>query len=336
MQKLVAPNLSGWQIRTQHPLRILILAVLSISLCAIEPVAAQSSPPPQKSSQTKKQKPSNPKQVRTTVNRPKSKKVAPDRPSFANAMGLRNQPDDQQTKEVLFEKNPDVILPIASITKLMTAMVVLDSNAPLDEVLTITQAEVKIYAKSRLSLGTKLSREEALLLALMSSENRASQLLASNYPGGVPAFIEAMNHKAYALGMTHSSFTDPTGLLASNVSTGEDLARLLIASYNYKLIRDFSVWPDMTMVINKRPQVFLNTNRLVRAGDMEIGLQKTGFISAAGRCLVMQAKVNGMPLLLVFLDSVGTQSRFADAVRVKDWIESYQPGEPKAIRRLTM
>ena len=242
MQKPVAPNLSGWQIRTQHPLRILILVVLSISLCAIEPVAAQSSPPPQKSSQDKKQKPSNPKQVRTTVNRPKSKKVAPDRPSFATAMGLRNQQDDlslkssvamvidQQTKEVLFEKNPDVSLPIASITKLMTAMVVLDSNAPLDEVLTITQAEVKIYAKSRLSLGTKLTREEALLLALMSSENRASQLLASNYPGGVPAFIEAMNHKAYALGMTHSSFTDPTGLLASNVSTGEDLARLLIAS----------------------------------------------------------------------------------------------------------
>jgi D-alanyl-D-alanine endopeptidase (penicillin-binding protein 7) len=214
--------------------------------------------------------------------------------------------------------------------------VVLDSNAPLDEVLTITQAEVKIYAKSRLSLGTKLTREEALLLALMSSENRASQLLATNYPGGLSAFIEAMNHKAYALGMTQSSFTDPTGLLASNVSTGEDLARLLIASYNYKLIREFSVWPDMTMVINKRPQVFLNTNRLVRAGDMEIGLQKTGFISAAGRCLVMQAKVNGMPLLLVFLDSVGTQSRFADAVRVKDWIESYQPGEPKPIRRLTM
>ena len=164
MQKPVAPNLSGWQIRTQHPLRILILAVLSISLCAIEPAVAHSSPPPQKSSQTKKQKPSNPKQVRTTVNRPKSKKVAPDRPSFANAMGLRNQPDDlslkssvamvidQQTKEVLFEKNPDVSLPIASITKLMTAMVVLDSNAPLDEVLTITQAEVKIYAKSRLSL----------------------------------------------------------------------------------------------------------------------------------------------------------------------------------------
>lgn len=263
-------------------------------------------------------------------------------------MGLRNQQDelnlkssvamviDQQTKEILFEKNPDVSLPIASITKLMTAMVVLDSNAPLDEVLTITQEDVKIYAKSRLSLGTKLTREEALLLALMSSENRASYILARNYPGGVPAFIEAMNHKAYSLGMTYSNFADPTGLLVANVSTAEDLARMLIASYNYKMIRDFSVWPDMTMVINKRPQVFLNTNRLVRAGDMEIGLQKTGFISAAGRCLVMQAKVNGVPLILVFLDSVGTQSRFADAVRVKDWIESYQPGEPKPIRRLTM
>jgi len=218
--KPVVPNLSDWQRRTQLPLRILILAALSITLCAIEPASAQSSPPP-KNTQAKKQKSANPKQVRTTVNRPKgtSKKEVPDRPSFANAMGLRNQQDelslkssvamviDQQTKEVLFEKNPDVSLPIASITKLMTAMVVLDSNAPLDEVLTITQAEVKIYAKSRLSLGTKLTREEALLLALMSSENRASQLLATNYPGGLSAFIEAMNHKAYALGMTQSSFT---------------------------------------------------------------------------------------------------------------------------------
>ncbi len=345
----VAPLLSDLQIRIQHPLRFLALTLLSICLCAIEPVFAQSSPPT-KTTQAKKPKSPNPKQVRTTVNRPKTTNVQESggRPSFATAKGLRNQQDelnlkssvamvvDQQTKEVLFEKNPDVSLPIASITKLMTAMVVLDSNAPLDEVLTITQEDVKIYAKSRLALGTKLTREEALLLALMSSENRASYILARYYPGGVPAFIEAMNHKAYSLGMTHSTFADPTGLLATNVSTAEDLARMLVASYNYKLIREFSIWPDMTMVINKRPQVFLNTNRLVRAGDMEIGLQKTGFISAAGKCLVMQAKVNGLPLLLVFLDSVGTQSRFADAVRVKDWIERYQPGEPKPIRRLTM
>jgi serine-type D-Ala-D-Ala endopeptidase (penicillin-binding protein 7) len=346
---LVAPFLSGLQIRIQHPLRFLALVFLGISLCVMKPALAQSSQPA-KTTQAKKPKSPNPKQVRTTVNRPKVANVQESggRPSFATAMGLRNQQDelnlkssvamvvDQQTKDVLFEKNPDVSLPIASITKLMTAMVVLDSSAPLDEVLTITQEDVKIYAKSRLALGTKLTREEALLLALMSSENRASYILARYYPGGVPAFIEAMNHKAYSLGMTHSKFTDPTGLLATNVSTAEDLARMLIASYNYKLIREFSIWPDMTMVINKRPQVFLNTNRLVRAGDMEIGLQKTGFISAAGKCLVMQAKVNGLPLLLVFLDSVGTQSRFADAVRVKDWIERYQPGEPKSIRRLTM
>ena len=355
----VTRHLSEKQTGARRPLQILLLGILSITLGITEPVLAQSSSAPQvnkpkqsaqgnKSTVAQKPKSANPKQVRTTVNRPKNPPQAAGRPSFATAMGLRNQPDDlnlkssvamvvdQHSKEILFEKNPDVSLPIASITKLMTAMVVLDSNAPLDEVLTITQEDVKIYAKSRLSLGTKLTREEALLLALMSSENRAAYLLARNYPGGAKAFVEAMNHKAYSLGMTHSNFTDPTGLLATNVSTAEDLARMLVASYNYKLIREFSVWPDTTLVINKRPQVFLNTNRLVRAGDMEIGLQKTGCISAAGRCLVMQARVNGLPLLLVFLDSVGTQSRFADAVRVRDWIESYQPGEPKAIRRLTM
>ena len=351
----VVPHLSDWQTVAKHPLYFLVLGLISMIVCMSNPVFAQGTPnsagpTPNKSTQAKKQKSANPKQVRTTVNRPKN--VAGNQsaglPSFATALGLRNQQDelnlkssvamvvDQQSKDILFEKNPDVSLPIASITKLMTAMVVLDSNAPLDEVLTITQEDVKIYAKSRLALGTKLTREEALLLALMSSENRASHLLARNYPGGVKEFVEAMNHKAYSLGMTHSNFSDPTGLLATNVSTAEDLARMLVASYNYKLIREFSVWPDTTIVVNKRPQVFLNTNRLVRSGDMEIGLQKTGFISAAGKCLVMQAKVNGLPLLLVFLDSVGTQSRFADAVRVRDWIESYQPGEPKAIRRLTM
>lgn len=339
--------------RVRRPLQIFLLGLFCTALVVTSPAWAQSTSgsqtnKPKQNSQANKSKSSNPKQVRTTVNRPKNQAQTAGRPSFATAMGLRNQPDDlnlkssvamvvdQHSKEILFEKNPDVSLPIASITKLMTAMVVLDSNAPLDEVLTITQEDVKIYAKSRLGLGTKLTREEALLLALMSSENRASYLLARNYPGGAKAFVEAMNHKAYSLGMTQSSFTDPTGLLATNVSTAEDLARMLVASYNYKLIREFSVWPDTTLVINKRPQVFLNTNRLVRAGHMEIGLQKTGFISAAGKCLVMQANVNGLPLLLVFLDSVGTQSRFADAVRVRDWIESYQPGEPKPIRRLTM
>jgi D-alanyl-D-alanine endopeptidase (penicillin-binding protein 7) len=178
-----------------------------------------------------------------------------------------------------------------------------------------------------------MTREDALHLALMASENRAAYTLARNYPGGVPAFVDAMNRKARELGMDHSHFADPTGLLSENVSTAEDLTRMVNAAYQYKLIREYSTWPDLTMVIAKRPQKFLNTNRLVRSGDMDIGLQKTGFINAAGKCLVMQARVNNTPLLLVFLDSVGTQSRFADAVRVRDWYERMPTGT-QPIRRL--
>jgi D-alanyl-D-alanine endopeptidase (penicillin-binding protein 7) len=286
-----------------------------------------------------------PKTVRTTVTRT-SEPVVVARPSFATALGLRGQHDDlslkssvamvvnQDTKEVYFEKNSSVSLPIASITKLMTAMVVLDSKLPLDDTIVINADDVHIYRSSRLAGGTTLTREEALLLALMSSENRAAYTLGRNYPGGITAFVDAMNRKAREIGMTHSHFADPTGLMSENVASAEDLTRMLSAAYQYKMIREFSTWPDLTMVIAKRPQKFLNTNRLVRAGDMNIGLQKTGFINAAGKCLVMQARVNNTPLLLVFLDSVGTQSRFADAVRVKDWYERMPSGEPQAIRRL--
>lgn len=285
------------------------------------------------------------KTVRTTVTRSSDSVVAA-RPSFATALGLRGQHDDlslkssvamvvnQDTKDVYFEKNSSVSLPIASITKLMTAMVVLDSKLPLDETLVINSEDVNIYKTSRLAGGTVLTREEALLLSLMSSENRAAYTLGRNYPGGISAFIDAMNRKAREIGMTHSHFADPTGLKSENVASAEDLARMLSAAYQYKVIREFSTWPDLTMIIAKRPQKFLNTNRLVRAGDMNIGLQKTGFINAAGKCLVMQARVNNTPLLLVFLDSVGSQSRFADAVRVRDWYERMPSGEPQAIRRL--
>lgn len=285
-----------------------------------------------------------PKTVRVTVTR-SAEPVVPARPSLATALGLRGQHDDlnlkssvamvvnQDTKEVYFEKNPSVSLPIASITKLMTAMVVLDAKMPLDETLVINSEDVQSYRSSRLAGGTVLTREEALLLALMSSENRAAYTLGRNYPGGVSAFVGAMNRKAKELGMDHSHFADPTGLMSENVATAEDLTRMLSAAYQYKTIREFSTWPDLTMVIAKRPQKFLNTNRLVRSGDMNIGLQKTGFINAAGKCLVMQARVNNTPLLLVFLDSVGTQSRFADAVRVRDWYER-MPSGAQPIRRL--
>ena len=288
--------------------------------------------------------PKKPKTVRVTVTRSAEPAVAA-RPSLATALGLRGQHDElslkssvvmvvnQDTKEVYFEKNPSVSLPIASITKLMTAMVVLDSKLPMDETIVINAEDVRSYGGSRLAGGTELTREEALLLALMSSENRAAYTLGRNYPGGIRSFVDAMNRKAKELGMEHSHFADPTGLLSENVATGEDLTRMLNAAYQYKMIREFSTWPDLTMVIAKRPQKFLNTNRLVRSGDMNIGLQKTGFINAAGKCLVMQARVNNTPLLLVFLDSVGTQSRFADAVRVRDWYER-MPAGTQPIRRL--
>jgi len=288
-----------------------------------------------------------PKRVRITVTRQPSNAVAEvTRPSFATALGLRGQHDElslkssvalvvnQDTKEVIFEKNPNVSLPIASITKLMTAMVVLDSKLPLDQILVINFDDVQSYKNSRISLGAAFSREDFLRLALMSSENRAAYTLGRNYPGGMTAFVAAMNRKAKELGMTHSHYADPTGLMSENVASAEDLTRMLSAAYQYKLIREFSTWPEQTIVINNRPQKFLNTNRLVRTGNMDIGLQKTGFINAAGKCLVMQARVNGAPLLLVFLDSVGTQSRFADAERVRDWYERIPVGTASAGRQL--
>ena len=288
--------------------------------------------------------PKRPKRVRVAVTR-SMEPVVPAMPSLATALGLRNQHDqlnlkstvvlvvNQDTKDVYYEKNPSVSLPIASISKLMTAMVMLDAKLPMDEALVINAEDAHIYKHSRLAEGTILTREDALHLALMSSENRAAYTLARNYPGGVPAFIAAMNRKAKELGMEHTHFEDPTGLTSENVASAEDLTRMLNAAYQYKIIREFSTWPDMTMMIANRPQKFLNTNRLVRAGDMDIGLQKTGFINAAGRCLVMQARINNTPLLLVFLDSVGTQSRFADAVRVRDWYER-MPSGAQPIRRL--
>jgi len=296
----------------------------------------------------KKPAPKNQKQVRTSTTRAKSAK-APDekRPSFAAAMGLRGNQDDlnlkssvalivdRQTHEVLFEKNAHAALPIASITKLMTSLVVLEAQLPLDETIVIEQSDVNAYpgrTRSRVTQGAKMTREQAMILSLMSSENRVSQALGRNFPGGIPAFVEAMNAKAKLLGMSQSKFADPTGLSSDNISSPEDLTRLVEAAYQYKVIREFSTRPDYSIMIGNREQKFVNTNRLVRASDMDIGLQKTGYISAAGRCLVMQAKVVGRDVVMVFLDSVGKQSRFADAVRVREWLEANP--SPESIRKL--
>lgn len=286
-----------------------------------------------------------PKTVRTTVVHRDDEELRPRR-SFASALGLAKMADDlnlkssvamivdQRSGDVLFEKNPDTVLPIASITKLMTAMVVLDAKQSLDEMLYINDEDVRIYKPSRLSLGTEISRREALLLALMSSENRAAYTLGRNFPGGVSAFIQAMNRKAKEIGMMRSRFADPTGLTNLNAASAEDLSRLVNAAYQYPLIREYSTHMSHSKVIQGRTQEFISSNRLVRSGDMEIGLQKTGYIADAGRCLVMQATVKGKPVIMVFLDSVGKQSRFADAVRVKEWIE--ETNEVRSIRRVSL
>lgn len=292
----------------------------------------------QAKSNSKPKSANNQKNVRTSTTRKNAvEKHTEKRPSFAAAMGFRGNEDllslkssvalivDRETHEVLFEKNAHATLPIASITKLMTSLVVMDAGLPLDENLTIHQDDVNTYpgrTRSRVTQHAKMTREEALLLALMSSENRTAYALGRNYPGGIKSFVDAMNAKAQMLGMTQSKFADPTGLSSENISSPEDLTRLVEAAYQHKVIRDFSIRSDYSMMIGNREQKFVNTNRLVRAGDMDIGLQKTGYISAAGRCLVMQARIQERDVVMVFLDSVGTQSRFADAVRVKKWLES--------------
>ncbi|SDD04621.1 murein-DD-endopeptidase. Serine peptidase. MEROPS family S11 [Cupriavidus sp. YR651] len=265
----------------------------------------------------------------------------PAKPSLAEAMGLRDTEDalalrssvalvmDQNTNEVLFQKNPTAVLPIASITKLMTAVVVMDSHLPMDEVLTVSEEDrdTEKHSSSRLRFGTQLTRQELLLLALMSSENRAASVLGRSYPGGLPAFVGAMNRKARELGMNDSHFVDSSGLSSSNVSSAMDLARLVNAAYRNPTIREFSTQTEHEVNVLGRTQHYVSTNRLVRGGNWEIGLQKTGFISEAGQCLVMQARVNDRNVVMVFLDSVGKLSRFADATRVRNWLE-HSPATP--------
>ena len=211
---------------------------------------------------------------------------------------------DQRTGEVLLSKNPDAVLPIASITKVMTSLVVLDAQLPLAEAVEISAEDIDTEkgSRSRLRPGTRLTRAELLQLALMSSENRAAHALARHYPGGMPAFVAAMNAKARQLGMTASRFSDPTGLSDRNVSNAHDLARMLRAAYDYPLVRQFSTAPELTVDAGYRMISFRNTNRLIDHSSWSIGLQKTGYIAEAGRCLVMQANIESRPVLMVLLD----------------------------------
>jgi serine-type D-Ala-D-Ala endopeptidase (penicillin-binding protein 7) len=242
---------------------------------------------------------------------------------------------DQSTGEVLYSKNESAVVPIASITKLMTAMVTLDAGLPLDEEVTITREHLPTVEgaklRSALRIGDKIKRDDLLKLALMASENRAAAALATSYPGGLDLFVEAMNAKAQLLAMGDTRYVEPTGLSAENVSSAGDLARLVTAAHTYPLIREYSTAKSHEIRVGKRKLSYHNTNRLVSSPSWEIGLQKTGFIRAAGRCLVMQANIEERPLIFVLLDSVGKYTRIGDANRLRRWLEATKALASEAI-----
>ena len=239
--------------------------------------------------------------------------------------------EDQQTGERLVEKQVEAVLPIASITKLMTAMVVLDAKMNLQESLTIVPEDVDTirHSRSHLPVNTHLRRTDALLLALMASENRAAHALGRTYPGGLGTFVAAMNAKSRSLGLVETRFEDPTGISSRNVSSARDLARMVDAAYRYRIIREFTICKETTIQSGRRTLQFRNSNRLIRNPRWQIGLSKTGFIDEAGRCLVMQAEVANRPMLFVLLDSQGKLTRFGDANRIRQWIEGSQAARQK-------
>jgi D-alanyl-D-alanine endopeptidase (penicillin-binding protein 7) len=232
---------------------------------------------------------------------------------------------DQETGLPLFSKNADNPMPIASITKLMTAMVVLDAKLNLDEPVVIDKEDIDTLkgSRSRLPVGTAFRREDLMRLALMASDNRAAAALGRAYPGGSVAFVEAMNAKARLIGLENTRFVDPTGLAPGNVASPHDLARMVSAASQYDQIREYSTTPSLNVTLpnSKRPMGFVNTNALVRGGGWDIGLSKTGYINEAGKCLVMQAMIASRPVVIVLLDSWGKLTRIGDANRIKKWIE---------------
>lgn len=268
--------------------------------------------------------------VRTVVSRSQS---------VGQLAGLHGTPDvlnlkssvalviDQDTSEVLFSKNDQAVVPIASLTKLMTGLVLSEANLPMDEMITISQADVDTEkgSSSRLGVGTELSRGELLHLALMSSENRAAHALGRSYPGGLQVFVDLMNAKAQSLGMNDTRYVEPTGLSSKNQSSARDLVKLVGMAHRDPILRELSTSPSYQVEVGNRTLQYNNTNRLVKNPSWDIGLQKTGYISEAGRCLVMQVKVAGRQVIMVLLDSAGQLSRLGDAERIRRWVEAIPP-----------
>jgi serine-type D-Ala-D-Ala endopeptidase (penicillin-binding protein 7) len=317
---------------------VAIAFAVAASTVAFEPAFAAEGRTAAKSARKSVSAKSN-RSVRAVMPRRVVRVQEPPRLSFGQIAGLHGADDplelkssvalvlDQETNEVLFSKNPNAVLPIASITKLMTALVITEAGLPLDEALTVTQDDVDTEkgSHSRLRVGTQLTRGEMLHLALMASENRAANVLGRQYPGGLSAFVAAMNRKAVALGMSDTRYVEPTGLSSMNQSSARDLAVLVKAASEHQLIRQLSTSPEHSVAIGSRQMQFRNTNSLVRSPSWEIGLQKTGYISEAGRCVVMQATLHGRQLIMVLLDSAGRYSRLGDAERIRKWLTDSHP-----------
>ena len=320
-----------FKLKEHHLKRLLIATSLGLltSLCAMHAQASTN----QKKPTVQKSKPS---VVKTHVRQAKAFKAAPVIPSFGQKAGLHATSDmldlkssvayviDQDTHEVLLSKNDQAVLPIASITKLMTGVIISEAKLPMDESITITQDDVDTEkgSSSRLRVGSTLTRGELLHLALMASENRAAHALGRTYPGGMSSFVGLMNAKAAQLGMRDTRYIEPTGLSSQNQSSAKDLATLVGNAYHDATLRELSTSPSYKVEVGNKTLQYNTTNRLVKNPNWDIGLQKTGYISEAGQCLVMQAKVSGRKLIMVFLDSAGKLSRIADAERVRKWIEA--------------
>jgi len=307
-------------------IQTLVLAISSLSLAPVWSADGDPSSAPVTHRSSHKGRPYH----RTFV------RFVPTRPSFGELAGLHITRDelalkssvayviDQDTNEVLLSKNDEAVLPIASITKLMTGLLISEAKLNMDEPITITDDEIDTEkgSHSRLAVGTTLTRGELLQLALMSSENRAAHALGRTFPGGLETFVSLMNAKASSLGMKDTRYAEPTGLSSRNQSSAKDLATLVGYAYNDPLLRQLTTSDSYSVEVGRRKLQFRTTNHLVSSPNWEIGLQKTGYISEAGQCLVMQAKIAGRKLIMVFLDSAGKFSRIADAERVRHWIEN--------------
>lgn len=242
---------------------------------------------------------------------------------------------DLQTNQVMYENNPDQVVPIASVTKLMTAMVVLDAKQSMSEELRVDISQTKEMKGvfSRVKLGSTLNRHDMLLIALMSSENRAAATLAHHYPGGYSAFITAMNAKARALGMAHTRYVEPTGLSEQNVSTARDLSKLLVAARRYPMLSELSTTKEKTVAFKKPNYTlgFHNTDHLLNQKNWDIQITKTGFTDKAGHCLVLVTSMGGRPVAMVILDAFGKYTHFADASRLRSWVETGRSAKAPAV-----